>query len=421
MSYVLTPLITGNIKKESLKSFLSGINKYKEFVDSNEEYDEFITKLVNTGYLSLVTLNNYLFDELFFGYQRSTYIYKINSFSDVLKDETKLINLMNSKYSIDTNYFNKLATTYFSNDDDIKELVAFKIIKNIKNNSISKIRLIFGLRVEIAGDVRPIHEHSYIPIEINLKKKLMIVKVAPKSKVIDDKYKPEYLAIYYANKIFSLFNVQIDAFNYTHKECLYEMCQQLYMQVYNKMVQSKPQDIDKVIESATTAFYNTLNIQNLKLKKEYNNIFDIKDNLNKMVEHLLISDILFGSEDGQDIDGIDGLVTYLRFNDGNNVSARLKGENCRDPIFDSETYMALRVPIENAKKLSLLQVIWFMNGNALRVGYDTISSQYLYIHFFSNLKEDEFNYGLEKYFKYESTVAEQIQGMDSPNAKNIAK
>lgn len=116
---------------------------------------------------------------------------------------------------------------------------------------------------------------------------------------------------------------------------MYKICQELYAQVYNKMVFRKPQGIDEAVKNVSNILNNVLNIENLELKKQSNNIFNMNDNISKIVEHLLLSDILFSTSDSEIIDGIDGFVTYIRFNDGNNVSARLKGENCIDPIFDS--------------------------------------------------------------------------------------
>ncbi|MGV8982820.1 hypothetical protein [Clostridium sp.] len=418
---VLTPLITNNILKSSLSNFICSIGKNKEYIKSNKQYDEFITDLVNSGYLSFDKLNEYLFNELSFGCQRSTYIYKINSFSDVLEDVTKLLLLINSTYSLNAKKnFNRIATTYFTTGDNTKELVAFKIIKNI-NGGISKLNLLYGLRIDRFIDEKQIHEHSYIPIEINLKKKLLIIKVAPKSNVTKDNYKYENLSLNYAEKVIDLFNIQTDAFNSAHKEALYEMCEDLYMQVYNKMVQKKPKGIDKLIESTATTFYNTLKIEELSLKKTYNNVFDVNGNLNKMIEHLLISDMLYNSsEDGQDIEDVDGVATYLCFNDGKNISARISGVNSKDPIYDSETYMALRTPIEYEKKLSVLHIRWFIDYDSLRVCYDTSSFLFLRIHFYKNLEKEDFNYGLEKYLKYESATINKNQGMDNSNAQGIA-
>lgn len=412
MAYILTKLITNNINNESLYKFLF-LNKFhKEFAESGENYENYIEEIINEGKLSLNTFNDYLFDELCYGKQRDTYVFKIHSFNKKIKDFNQLIKIIKHNYNVDGLYYNKIATTYFNNDDEKKELAAYKIVSNFNNQVVSKIELLFGYKIEVwdkDGNKQP--EYSYVPVIIDLDNKLVVIKVSPKVKVVKDIYKPESLFIKYKKKVFSMFGISTNAFNYTHKEVLYRMCEDLYSQIYKKMVSTKPDQVDTILEDTTKKLREILVIPDIEMRKTQNNIFDIKNSLIKLVEHLLISNIIYSKKPDEAIEGIDGFVTYLRFNDGN-VSARLRGKNCKDPIFDSETYMALRSPIDNSKKISELQVLWFFNGKDLRITYNTDSSEFLNIHFFRSLDKKDFNYGYEKYTKYEQDVSSKISKMD---------
>ncbi|MBN1062486.1 hypothetical protein DVV95_11790 [Clostridium botulinum] len=422
MAYILQKSITTNITQESKNKFLRNNGLLRSYEASRVTFEDFIIQSLNDGSLFIKEVNEYLFEELFFGQQRSTYIYKMYSYKKEISNSEQLLEIMNREFGIEEVDMIRITNVY-SNDDDKekRELVGIKVIKSPINGTIKKIRLLFSkkVRVQLKDGTRT--ENSYIPIEIDLENNILIIKVSPKAKVITDKATPEELAMEYSKKVIKLFQIDIEKFDYIHKETMYKMCQDLYSQVYNKMVLNKPQGVDEVINNFSTTLNGILNIENLDLKKTCNNIFDINDNIFKIVEHLLISDILFSTSDSEIIDGIEGYVTYLRFNDGNNVSARLKGENCVDPIFDSETFMALRAPIDNSKKISILKVVWFNEGKKLRVSYDTSSALYLNIHFYKNLEEGDFYYGVDKYWEYERKSFEDIKRMDSIYSNKVAK
>ncbi|MBS5940011.1 hypothetical protein [Clostridium sp.] len=422
MAYILKESITKNITQESKIKFLRGKKLLKKFESERISFEDFIVGLLNNGELSIFEFNEYLFNELFFGQQRSTFIYKMYSYKKEILEVEKLINILNKVYGVNDEFVLRITDVY-SNDENIemRDLVGCKIIKSINENKVKKIRLLYykKVNVELKNGISP--ENSYVPIAIDLENNLLIVKVNPKAKVITEGANPEELVTKYVKKVEKLFELDLESFNHIHKETMYKICQELYSQVYNKMVFSKPQGIDEVVNNVSNILNKALNIENLELKRQSNNIFNMNENISKIVEHLLISDILFSTSDSEIIDGIDGFVTYLRFNDGNNVSARLKGENCIDPIFDSETFMALRSPIDNAKKLSILKVVWFKDGKNLRISYDTSNSLCLNIHFYKNLTEENFNYGLNKYWEYERKSFNEIEGVDSIYSNKVAK
>lgn len=422
MAYILQKSVTRNITQESKNRFLRNNDLLKSYEAAKITFEDFIMEELNKGSLLIEELNEYLFDELFFGQQRSTYIYKMYSYRKEILNVEKLLEVMNMEFGIKEENMVRITNVY-SNDDnkEKRELVGFKVIKYSVNNKVKKIKLLFSKKVRVQLKNGTSTENSYVPVELDLEKKIMVIKVNPKAKVISDGLTPEELVIEYNKKIIKLFQIDIQRFDHIHKEAMYKICQELYSQVYNKMVLNKPQGIDETIRTVSDMLNNILNIEHLELKKKCNNIFDMNDNISKIVEHLLISDILFSTTGSEIINGIDGFVTYLRFNDGNNVSARLKGENCIDPIFDSETFMALRAPIDNSKKLSILKVIWFKNGKKLRVSYDTSNSLCLNMHFYKNLEEGDFNYGLNKYWEYERKSFGKIKRMDSTYSDKVAE
>lgn len=269
--------------------------------------------------------------------------------------------------------------------------------------------MIFSCKVfKINNKGNKIEEYSYIPIEIDLLKKIMICKVAPKTNIINDMNKPLELYEKYTNKVIDMFNIQINSYNSIHKIALYNMSERLYSQVYEKVVSNRSEGLDDLIDKFAIDAKSKVNIDNIDTKVKINNLFDIKSYLKKYFDQLQITDILsrrdFKIDDRENIEGI---VTYLRFNDGTNVSAKVKGENFKASIYTSEAYMALRDTIENANKISEMNVIWILEDKDLRVKYNTTSGQYLFMHFYKNFDEEDFKYGYRKYKEYESMVIQK--------------
>lgn len=422
MAYILQKSVTINITKESKDNFLKSKGLLKKFENMGLVFEDFIIESLNNNELLIDELNEYLFEELFFGQQRSTYVYKMFLYTKNIVNLEKLLEILNINFGFNKEYMLRITNVYSNNDDKVKrELVGYKIIKSYGSNKVKKLRLLFSRKVAVQLKNGTNTENSYIPVELDLEKNILIIKVNPKSKVITENSTPEELAIIYSKKIAKMFNIEFESFNHIHKETMYKMCQELYSQIYNKMVLTKPEGIESVIENIANILSGVLNIENLDIKKRINNIFDMNSSISKIIEHLLISDILISTTESEIINGIDGVVTYLRFNDGNNVSARLKGVNCTDPIFDSETFMALRAPIDNCKKIAILKVIWFKNNKKLRLSYDTSNALCLNIHFYRNLEEGDFNYGLKKYFEYERKSFGEVKRMDSIYSTKMAE
>ncbi|WP_250814542.1 hypothetical protein [Clostridium swellfunianum] len=368
--------------------------------------------LINEKRLSKSTLNKYLFEELFYGQQKDVYIHNLYGFNNDIRYKDKLDDIISEKYDRDSN-FNYIATSLLSNEDERLELVACKSILNLQTNEISKIKMIFAYLIkkfDAKGNL--IDEHSYIPIEIDLIKKIAICKVYPKTSLYKEEYKPEYLYNKYMDIVTEMFTLQFNSFNTKHKVALYNMSEELYQQIYNKMISSKSVELSKLIENFAQEAKGKINVKNIESKAKDNNVFDIISSITRYFDQLLITDILNSKDiDNEDMAGIDGIVTYLRFSDGTNVSAKVKGENYRASIYTSETYMALRDPIENSNKISEIKVIWIEDDRNLRVRYNTNSCEYLYMHFYKDFGVKDFEYGYRKYKEYESMVISKTAEM----------
>lgn len=402
--FILSELITNNILKEDQNDFVHKCNLSPEYSRSGKAFNFFMQECVNDGRVSEIDVKNFLFESLFYGYQRETYIYDVGAYREDFIKTNKFLDVIKQEYEyVSDCMYNNIVNSV----GDEKELVAIKVVYSKDLKRISKVKIIFKKAVSVIKKGGLEKTISYIPVEWNVSKGTIIAKVAPKRRLFDKQLKPEYLNRYFVDKLKRMFDIEKIPFDNIHKEAICEMSKNLYNQIYQKMVVSKPTELDDLVEEMSKKLIEKLGVEALELKATINNIFNVRDSLLKQVENILISDILLDVEQGASLDGVEGVVTYLKFSDGKKISARLKGKECRDPIFDSESYMALRSAIENARQTSKLGVVWLNQFDRLRVSYDATDAECLNIHFYKNLKKEEFEYGLQMYRRFEPNRDEE--------------
>nr|WP_294493262.1 hypothetical protein [uncultured Anaerosporobacter sp.] len=413
--YVLSKLITDNIIKADKKAFIQEQGLWSQFNRSpDHDYRAFFQDCINEGTITREDFSNFLFEHIFWGQERECFIYKIYRINYDISTRGNLLSIVKENYiNIESLHYNRIM--YANEDFELNDLVALNVKYNIKNELL-RIRMVFAQTVNVILNKIAKKTISYITVEIDMNSKKMYIKVAPKTGVIDKDKMPDKLnAMYYA-KISKMFDVSTNPYNNIHKETICNISKDLYNQVYEEMVTTKPKELDDYIKASSSGLIKLMNISNMEFKIAANNVFNVNDSLTKIVENILISDILYGIKEGEDLHNVDGVVTYLKFSDGKNISARLKGKNCRDPIFDSEAFMSLRSAIDNSQRIIRLEVMWLQNIERLRVTYDSSNLEFLNIHFYRNLTEQEFYYGLEKYEQYERNNRKPSKGISPMEA-----
>ena len=399
---VISPLVIKNFSKKCLNAFLYKKRLFTEYTNSGKGYNEFLQENINDGKLSEFEFEEYLYDDLLFGNQRLIYMHKICSYNKDIRNKEHLLEIIQKKYTyIQTLYENKILLQPYNTD--ISELVGVRVVLGLDGVTIHKINLIFSEKCEIVDSEGERHnEFSYITIDVDFIENLLFVKVKPKSQLADEKKKPEQLANKYLSLVVRMLKLSFDDFIELHKNTLCNLNIELYEQIYNKMVQTKPKDLAKYIEELSDKLVEKLDIKDYMEKIADNNIFNIEDTLNKMVEHVLISNIIYDTADIGTLENVDGYASYIKFSDGSNISARIKSENCIQPIFASEAFMALRSSINNGQKISILKVYWLNEYFGLRVSYDASDSSCLNILIYKSHSKEEFEYAIKQYRECES-------------------
>ena len=401
--FIISPVITRNFDKCVFQEFLAKYRLCSEFNRSGKEFHDFAQELVDQGKLPLEELEKHLKEELYYGNQRSIYMYELFGNYHEIQNAQKLLQKIQENYPyVDSLRFCGILEQPFN--DEITDLVSVNVVVGFDGVTVQHIKLLFAKKCTVSLKDGMHGEYSYVTVEIDFIKKRLLLKVKPKTGVVEEMVRPVSLVQEYYEQITKMFKLVYNSFSNTHKQALCEMNSWLYEQTYNKVVLEQSDSVKKYVEECTQGFLEKLNIKDFEEKKAHNNIFDISDMLTKMVEHIQITNILYDSKDSGELEGVDGFVTYIKFSDGTNISARIRGENYTEPIFSSEAFMALRASISNAKKISILKTSWLNEYHGVRVSYDATDSNCLGIHLYKRHTKEDFDYAVKKYKECEERI-----------------
>ncbi|CAL83635.1 hypothetical protein CBO2095 [Clostridium botulinum A str. ATCC 3502] len=239
-----------------------------EYAKKGKGKEEFISDMVNEGRIRREKLNEFLYEELFYGKQKANYIRKFSSSVTNLESEVEVIDAVAKEYNISSGYVNYIAMNFFIQGESTEALPLFKILKDKATGKVKKIHFIFSERVGryTIKRVDTTYEHSFIPVEIDVEKKIMVVRVARKDKMVDDKQKYDMLQDKYSEKIINLLGLCTEIF-VDHKENLYKIMTYLVDQIFTEMCKNKPKEIGPIIKKSSTDLLKKLNIDNWDKKK----------------------------------------------------------------------------------------------------------------------------------------------------------
>lgn len=230
-NFHLSERITNNILKAEKSNFISENKLTHEYSREGKSFHQFVSDCVNQGVISRMDVENFLFESLFYGYQREVYIYQVASCNENCMKPEIFLNILQDKYEyIDDCAYSNIAN--MAADDE--KLVAVKTIYTNDLQRIAKIQLIFKTEVSILRKGGIVKTLSYIPVDWDVNSQILSIKFSPKRHVFDKEKQPERLKIHFIDQLKEMFNIQFIPFGNIHKEALCEMSKSLYRQIYEK-------------------------------------------------------------------------------------------------------------------------------------------------------------------------------------------
>lgn len=418
----VSPAITNNIDSRRLKKFLIKKNCIQTEEEQGMEEQIWISNLINNKKIDIQDLNNFLFDEIFYGMHRLINIYKIKSLRKVKFLRDWMNNLFN-EYNIYKLDYNNIVERSGKGTDDEK-ILAVKVEYN-ENNELVNLRIIFEKSITLKGTNGNLTAYSYIPVEINFDEKLLIVKARYRHNISNEFDKPKALMKSIYEEIVSSMNIEIIPFMQKHREALYNMSKGLVEELFKKIPAFK--DIlqtDEKINDFIGEIIEVLSLDNINSelyqrdKNANTTIVDFRNELTKLIQQFILSDYFFNrDEDNIWHIGITAIITCIRFNDTKNATARLNGENRTKHIFNSKSFMGLRNSIDSVKVVESLDIAYRKNSETMHVKYDARDEECLSVLFksYKPYESIDFYKMWEMYTEYESNFIKQPTGLSEEN------
>lgn len=416
--FILHGAISNNIYADAWHKFLTLRRKDAEFKRSGKSINEYVSLLIMSDVITLTELNEFLFKEIFFGMHRDVLLYSISN--TVSFSIEKIQEIISEKFGKSSCDYNELARTVFLNQDSSykDDLASIKLQYSKEGEKIEKIKLIFAKRMRytiekkqrdkdgVETKVSTYHyENSYFPIEIDLTSRNVTVKYSPKTYLDSSTNKNLHIAKSYIYKVLSAFEIEIGSYQTIYQQALYNMCNVLLEDVIKKKSVYELSEMNDIIdrfvvetETKMSELKIDISILNNALSGKSRSTFNIKQQVSNIIENIIITKILTEASDNSE--GVDGLISYIKFKDRSAVNAVLKTQKRRETLLDSQSYLDLRRTLKECSYVEKLTVIWFRNKDELQLKYETTNMMYLSIHFYERLFEEELMYAIRRFEEF---------------------
>lgn len=413
VEFTFEAAISKNVYDGAWKNFFSKMKKKSEFERSKKDIPVYVSDLIRNGTLTHEKLNDFLFKELSYGMHKDALLY---SFEELNVTDDEVLDIINEKFRKNSLSYNELSISTFNlfNVEDIKDaedLAAIDVQVNEESNKVEKVNLIFAKKVKYKKreekinfgkltkvDV-PYYENSYFPIEIDFISNILIVKSAPKSRMNIGEYKGINVSKHFADMIIDSFGLKLISRQFEYQKTLYNMCDVLLEGVIKEKCKNEMDNFSTIIEDVIEIFEEKfveleINIKELEATVTNKNVFNISNQMSNMIGNILISKRL--NEVMKNKEGIDGIISYIKFKDKSAVKTILKTESRQQTLLDSQAFLDLRKTIKECKLAERIRVLWYNNREEIQLSYDSRNLMYIHIHFYERLFEKELRYAIRK-------------------------
>lgn len=363
-----------NINESELNSFLRDKNCSRESGQEGQDTIFWIKDLLDKGKIKSHELNAFFFKELFYGKSNLINVFQIDSCRK-LRDEDVWIERLSESYDFECMQFNKIISTYVDPDNPIK-IAAINTIFD-EEGSITSIKMVLVRFIRIKLNGKESDSCCYIPIEFDLEKKLLFIKIRNQHQIPNPEQRPKATI----DKIVGDFKSQMDfstiEYNINHQEILYNMSKALLEELYESVPNYKNvEEMNDFIDCFIKETIDTIPIIN-KEKIESNEyiinkgVIDLKDELKRVLQHLVVADYFFNEDvDVFSKNNVSAVITSIKFNDKEENTAKLTGENNAKAIVCSRTFMSIRKSIEAVRTVFSLSIAYRRKRGNIEVKFD---------------------------------------------------
>lgn len=378
----LSHSIIVNVGESYIETYLKNLGLERAEEERGKELKYWVDKLLSEKKLSIDNFEEFLFEELFWGKRKTIRIYKISQTKNYRKPDDWEESLKDN-YNIESiNFCNILGM--LPDGEKTRKIVAVQSEENIKGE-LDKIRLLFAYGIQINGEKGYVNSIAYIPVEINFKEKIMILKAWTRQNIAQEQDRADDLLTHTCNLMKIEFLVETEDFNTEHKRTLFLMSKNLIDEAYSHVpTYNQIYNIKETVEEFIEKILGNLQLRNVNVvgdkHKLEKGVMNFEGEIRNVIEGLTISDYFYRRNFDEIWNmGLEAVVARIKFNDAESVLTSLRGENTSTPIFCTKTFMSLKNRMEETEKTETLWITMKRKRGNLNLKFDASESQYLEI------------------------------------------
>lgn len=406
----LNQSIVVNVGAEYIDLYLKQNGCIRTEAENGMETKYWVDSLLSQNKIDVVSFEDFLFEELFWGKRKTINVYKLDKVKDY-KYPTDWEANVKERYNLDSISFCKILEM-IPNKENPRKIVAIRHEKNYKGELV-RIQILFACYIQVNDTGGYSDSISYIPVEIDFIRKIMLVKAWNRQYIANDDHKAEKMMKHIKRLMTYEFKVLTKSYMTEHQKVLFIMSKSLIYEAYSSVpAYNEIGRIEGVIQRFIKEITELLPLRNVVEDENGNKILsegvmNLASEIRNVLEGAVISDYFFDRnfEEIWNI-GLEAVVARVKFNDAEKVLTSLSGENTSTPIFCTKTFMSLKNRMEETEKIDTLWITKGRKKGNLNLKFDASNEEYLgiLINYGIRFNESDMNSALEIYEKYEKKI-----------------
>lgn len=408
----ISTALVENIGEEELKRYLKdkGITPNSTGQDIRHRISDLIG-----GEISKEEFEEYCYKMLMYGKRKLIRSYGISN-TRVLRDEMKWLDSLGREFHIKSLNFNNILTCNLQNGDEWK--IAAIEQKDDETGDVERIYILLQCYVCKMGSIPSC---TYIPVEINLKQKVMLVRAWRRQGLeSDEEYKYNFLMDKAVDWFINNIGIEIKKMHLKYKRTLANMNESLI----DELIQAIPTSRDVQLLKAYFPKVQAAILKEVGFEHKYiegtevllpDNIINIEKELKNLVTRAIVSDYFFSRNYDEVWNmGLSAIINSVKLSELDSSITIVKSENNTKPIFCSKPFLMLLSAMENSKQVDTLSITFLLRNKRFRVTYDATEEEYIGIGILSgqtDFSEDDYEVIWEMLKKYEKGKIKPITRM----------
>lgn len=406
-------LIIENVRENEIRLYLKsqGIEQKKD--KEKQKFEEWLSDIIDNGKIDIDSIDDCIWDELMYGNRRLIRVYKLKT-TRKIKCESDWSKFLKAFNCPGLNFNNIIQTTTSDEGENNggEKLKVCGIKTNFEDGKIKYLDILFLYSIKIKDKSTNSLEkfYSYIPVTLDLNKKLMIIKVWNKEQA-DTGDTPYEQLDYVVNRIMDKFDFEISTIIKGSQEVLYKMSKGLFNEFFFNLPNSETLEEKKCkLAEVTNLLLDGIQLENSEivggLKTMNKEVINVDDELYKLIQQIALYDHLKNNDMDSLLKNTDRYISRIRFSDIDNLTASLNSEDGKKCIFDAKTFMSVRNSLDLVKRIVTVVVSYpkYSGKGLLPVKYNAADNRYIYLHILKDryYNNEDFEMIWRLYEDYES-------------------